>query len=254
VATIPSTRQRNIVEPVTIATVVVPPAHEIVVNHLRRIIHLGEIPPGAKLPPERQLAAQLGVSRTTLREALHILKIEGYVDIKIGQSGGVFVCATRFPTGRLARRWNKSRNELQPTYELRAVVEGFAAKTAAAHIKPTDLAKLKESIASMEADVTIGAFRQADLRFHMTIAAATGLQLLCETVEHLRAALFVPFQVFELSQMRASTIREHHQILEALVSHDPEAAEAFMVAHVTHSASAIKAIIEHAERVGQSRR
>jgi GntR family transcriptional repressor for pyruvate dehydrogenase complex len=254
VATIPSTSQPKSVEATAIAPVVVPPAHEIVVNHLRRIIHLGEIQPGAKLPPERQLAAQLGVSRTTLREALHLLQIEGYVEIKIGQSGGVFVCATRFPTGRLARRWNKSRHDLQPTYELRAVVEGFAAKTAAAQMKPAALATLKESIASMEADVTIGAFRKADLRFHMTIAEATGLQLLRETVEHLRAALFVPFQVFDLSEMRASTIREHHQIVDAMVAHDPEAAEAFMIAHVTHSASAIKAIIEHAESVGQPRR
>jgi DNA-binding FadR family transcriptional regulator len=249
VAAMLSNAQPENVDPAAIAPVVVPPAHEIVVNHLRRIIHLGEIQPGAKLPPERQLAARLGVSRTTLREALHLLQIEGYVEIKIGQSGGVFVCGTLFPTGRLARRWNKSRHDLQPTYELRAVVEGFAAKTAAAGIKPAALATLKDSIASMEAEVTIGAFRQADLRFHMTIAEATGLQLLYDTVEHLRAALFVPFQVFELAQMRASTIREHHQIMDALVGHDPEAAEAFMVAHVTHSASAIKAIIEHTESI-----
>lgn len=223
------------------------PAHEIVVNHLRRIIHLGEIQPGAKLPPERQLAARLGVSRTTLREALHILQIEGYVEIKIGQSGGVFVRETRVPTGRLARRWNKSRDGLQPTYELRAVVEGLAAKMAATKISARAISTLKESIAAMEADATIGAFRQADVRFHMTIAEATGLQVLRETVEHLRAALFVPFQFFELSQMRASTIREHLQITDALVAHDSAAAEAFMFAHITHSASSIRAIVERAD-------
>jgi GntR family transcriptional repressor for pyruvate dehydrogenase complex len=230
-----------------IKPVVVPPAHEVVVNHLRRIIHLGEVQAGARLPPERQLAAQLGVSRTTLREALHILQIEGYVDIRLGQHGGVFVRTTEFPTGRLSRQWVRSLSEFEQVYELRAVVEGFAAKAAAEKIQPAALATLEKTIESMKSDGSIGAFRQEDFRFHITIARAPGLDLLRETVEHLRAALFIPFQLFELEEMTTSTIREHQQILDALKAHDSKAAEAFMVAHITHSASAVRATVDNAD-------
>ena len=228
--------------------VAVPPAHQVVVDHLRRIIHLGEVQPGAKLPPERELSAQLGVSRTTLREALHILQVEGYVDIKLGQHGGVFVRTTTFPNEQLIQQWVTGPNDFRHIYELRASVEGFAAKTAARLIAPSALATLNETIASMESANSIGSFRQEDLRFHLSIAESTGLDLLLDTVERLRAALFIPFQLFDLAKMRSSTVREHRQILDALQARDPQTAGAFMIAHITRSAWAANSAIEDLRR------
>jgi GntR family transcriptional regulator, transcriptional repressor for pyruvate dehydrogenase complex len=215
-------------EPPLLQPVHVPSAHQVVVNHLRRIIHLGKLQPGTKLPPERQLSAQLGVSRTTLREAMHILQVEGYVDISIGQQGGVFVRTTTFPTGQQADHWAKESADFKGVYDLRAVVEGYAART----------------VVSMESTDSIGIFRQEDLRYHLTIAEASELELLPEIVGQLRAALFMPFQIFELADMQASSVREHRQILDALSVHDAQSAGAFMTAHVSHSATAMMAAME----------
>ena len=67
------------------------PAHELVLAQLRRSIHLGHFGAGDRLPPERELARQLGVSRTTVREAVRVLEGEGLVEIKRGSSGGISV-------------------------------------------------------------------------------------------------------------------------------------------------------------------
>jgi len=231
-------------EPPVLQPVHVPSAHQVVVNHLRRIIHLGKLQPGTKLPPERQLSAQLGVSRTTLREAMHILQIEGYVDISIGQQGGVFVRTTTFPTGQQAEHWAKESADFKGVYDLRAVVEGYAARTAAPVIGAEALATLEETVASMQSTDSIGIFRQEDLRYHLTIAEASGLEPLPDIVGQLRAALFMPFQIFELADMQASSVREHRQILNALSAHDAQSAGAFMTAHLSHSATAMMAAME----------
>src|SRR3954466_4513470 len=67
------------------------PAHELVLAQLRRSIHLGHFGAGDRLPPERELAKLLGVSRTTVREAVRVLEGEGLVEIKRGSSGGISV-------------------------------------------------------------------------------------------------------------------------------------------------------------------
>ena len=64
------------------------PAYELVVECIRRAIHIGTYIPGDKLPPERLLAEHLGVSRTTLREAVRVLASEGYVESRRGAHGG----------------------------------------------------------------------------------------------------------------------------------------------------------------------
>jgi GntR family transcriptional regulator, transcriptional repressor for pyruvate dehydrogenase complex len=231
-------------EPPLLQPVHVPSAHQVVVDHLRRIIHLGQLQPGTKLPPERRLSAQLGVSRTTLREAMHLLQMEGYVDISIGQQGGVSVRTTTFPSGQQAEHWAKEGVDFKCVYELRAVVEGYAARTAAPVIGAEALATLERTVASMDSTDSIGIFRQEDLRYHLTIAEATGLKLLPEIVGQLRAALFMPFQMIGLADMQASSVREHRQILDALAAHDAESAGAFMTAHVCHSATALMAALE----------
>ncbi len=243
-STMPAPSEPASPEPPFLQALHVPSAHQVVVNHLRRIIHLGELQPGTKLPPERQLSARLGVSRTTLREAMHILQVEGYVDISIGQQGGVFVRTTTFPSGQQAEHWAKESTDVKYVYDLRAVVEGYAARAAATTIGAESLAALEGTVASMESTDSIGIFRQADLRFHLTIAEATGLALLPDIVGQLRAALFMPFQVIELADMQDSSVREHRQILDALSAHDAESAGAFMTAHVAHSATAMMAALE----------
>ena len=74
------------IEPIDFAA-----AYEVVTERIRRAIHIGSYLPGDKLPPERMLAQQLGVSRTTVREAIRVLEGEGYVVSRRGASGGILV-------------------------------------------------------------------------------------------------------------------------------------------------------------------
>src|SRR4029079_3166877 len=74
---------------VTLGPVATIPAYELVLEQLRRSIQLGHFLPGDKLPPERDLARQLGVSRTTVREAVRVLEGEGAVEIRRGSAGGI---------------------------------------------------------------------------------------------------------------------------------------------------------------------
>jgi len=74
------------IEPIDFAA-----AYEVVTERIRRAIHIGSYLPGDKLPPERTLAQQLGVSRTTVREAIRVLEGEGYVMSRRGASGSIIV-------------------------------------------------------------------------------------------------------------------------------------------------------------------
>lgn len=218
----------------------VPAASELVARHLKRAIHLGVFPPGAKLPTERDLAEMLSVSRSTLREALHQAKGEGYLEIRRGQRGGVFVRSVPARTSDLAR-WFKSRGtDLQGVFEFRQVIEGLAARRAATRIKPRQLADLETFNEVLASTSSLGEFRKADLNFHMTIAAIADSELVRHAVEEARAALFLPFQTMELDEMRERSLPQHQRIIDALRAKDADAAETAMKDH----------LCEIAERIG----
>ncbi|WP_187369142.1 FadR/GntR family transcriptional regulator [Baekduia soli] len=215
------------------------PAYEVVVAYLRRGIHLGEFPPGCKLPSERDLAEQLGVSRATLREALRELKGAGYVDIRRGPGGGVFV-RQRTMSGAELRTWFAEQGtEMDAVFEFRAVVEPLAARRAAARADTVLIAELSALNERMATTTEVGAFRQADLRFHLRIAEAAGADLVRHAVEEARAALFLPFQPLDLDQMRERTVPEHERIVQGLKDADAAAAATAMEQHVRGTAHAL---------------
>src|SRR5690349_11695944 len=96
-------------------------------------IALGEFTPGQRLPAERDLAAQLGVSRTTVRDALARVVNSGLLEVRRGRSGGAFVCqpwttdSARAVRATLGPRWD----ELQSAFDMRLLVEALVARTAA---------------------------------------------------------------------------------------------------------------------------
>ena len=115
------------------------PAHELVLAQLRRSIHLGHFGAGDRLPPERELARQLGVSRTTVREAVRVLEGEGLVEIKRGSSGGISCGRSRPAPAELRRRLR----EFEEIIEFRLAVEPMAARLAAQRRTKTDLARAR---------------------------------------------------------------------------------------------------------------
>jgi GntR family transcriptional regulator, transcriptional repressor for pyruvate dehydrogenase complex len=219
------------------------PAYALVVEHIRRAIRLGEYKPGDKMPPERQHAAQLGVSRVTLREAIRVLQGEGYVETRRGSAGGVIVLGPQESVELRRQRLRARLDELLDIQEFRRVNERLAAECAAARATEEDLEALEASIESMAASETLGDFRQTDSAFHLGIAASTGSPLLMAAIEEARAAMFDSTDALDYDLMLAANVKVHRKILDAIRARDTARAGRAMQAHVNATTRELKELL-----------
>ena len=152
-------------------------AFEACVEQLARAIRLGVYPVGSTLPPERELAARLTVSRATLREAMAALRQAGLVETTRGRGGGTVVTRqARSPYARrVARITPAQRVDWLDALEFRRVVEpGAAYLAASATLRDDQVAQLQEAETTVSSAGRPADHRQADSRFHLTVAALTG--------------------------------------------------------------------------------
>jgi GntR family uxuAB operon transcriptional repressor len=202
-----------------------------IAEQIASLIEAGEFARGARLPAERELAALLGVSRTSVREAVISLEIAGLVEVRVGT--GIFVTP-----GQTAQTADADKGP--GPFELlnaRKLVEGEIAALAATNAKPADLAALQEAVARMTAHVDDFAIREeSDRQFHLAIAKATrngSLELVVEGLWNQRAELWGRMQRhFHTESLARQTIRDHASILAALAAHDPDAARTAMRRHI----------------------
>ncbi len=152
-----------------------------IADRIRALIHSGEFLPGTRLPPERELAQQLGVSRPSVREALIALEIEGSVEIRMG--AGVFVCSPVEKTEHKTPAMGESPIELM---QARSALEGTVIAMACAAATPHVLRPLAQAIEAMR--LAIFERREPwmhDREFHVGIAAITGNAVLVRLVGEL---------------------------------------------------------------------
>jgi DNA-binding FadR family transcriptional regulator len=206
-----------------------------IADQIAQLIASGEFRPGARLPPERELASSLGVSRASVREAIISLEMGGLVEVRVGT--GIFVTApvAQDTTGRDG---GPGPFEL---LQARRLVEGEIAALAASKASREDLGSLRECVAHMEAHVDDFAVREAsDREFHLRIAKATGngsLELVVEGLWNQRAELWGRMQRhFHTVDLAHKTIRDHAAILEAIAARDPEGARSAMHRHLSRVA------------------
>ena len=123
------------------------PAHELVVDQLQRAILLGRFLPGDKLPSERAMAEQFGVSRTSVREAIHVLVEYGLLKIKRGATGGAIIQDLIDDSNRIRMRpfAQAHRKNYAEMLEFRLIVECAAARMAAERRSKADLRALKSA-------------------------------------------------------------------------------------------------------------
>jgi DNA-binding FadR family transcriptional regulator len=221
----------------------VPPAYAVVVEHLRRAIHLGSYAPGEKLPPERTLAPQLGVSRVTLREAIRVLEAEGYVTTRRGASGGVTVKAQTMTSAELRERARGRREEIDALLEFRRINERLAAERAATRIDANGIVALEGTIRALQESTDLGGFRQADSAFHLRIAAAADFDLLRSSLEEARARMFWPIDALDYELIVKSTVKGHGKILDALRAKNAAAAGRAMSAHISKTIEEINEML-----------
>jgi GntR family transcriptional repressor for pyruvate dehydrogenase complex len=205
-----------------------------IAEQIRALIEGGEYSVGSRLPPERDLARQMRVSRPSVREALIALEVEGLVEVRIGS--GIYV---RRSTGSPAPAAG-SESGVGPFELIRArrVIEGECAALAAQHARRAQIAALEEALDRMEADAAGEAPPlEADRLFHLRVAEATGNAALVAVVRSLweerAGALFSQLEHhFDTPRLWAAALREHRAILEAVASGEPDAARAAMHRHM----------------------
>ena len=207
-----------------------------IAQQLRLLISSGEFKPGSRLPAERELASQLGVSRPSVREALIALEVEGWVEVRTGS--GVYVLART-----AAQRQRLGATEWGPLEVIRArrLVEGEIAALAAQAMQPEHLHHLQQAIEAMEQDAQAGrAPLEGDRAFHLTLAAACSNAVLSDTVTQFWDARKGPLferlgDYFETPDSWRCAIEEHRRILSALQAGDAEAARQAMQHHMDQS-------------------
>jgi len=212
-----------------------PPAlrpYQVVANRIHELVRREAIAPGERLPSERELASALAVSRTTLRQALTSLEMDGVVEVR--SCSGIYLSAATRP--------------LPPPppgpYELlsaRRLIEPELAAMAARVASDSAVNAMLSAAAEMETARTKGpedkaACEQADRHFHLTLARATGNNALASVLEHLwsqRGGLWHTLeQLLATEPSRAETLLDYRRIVQAIAARDPDGARSAMRAHL----------------------
>lgn len=199
-------------------------------------INAGVYRTGQKLPPERDLAQQLDVSRTTVREALLALEIMHFIEIRVG--AGVFVLSEHL---RDRSRGDLIVSEAVGPYEVLEVrrnIEGLSASLAASRATPEQLDEIAAVVDRMAASVhEVQVFDHADEEYHALIARASGNGIIENYVAHLwrmrQSSLWDRwYDQTRHPANRRRSVEDHRQILRALQRRRPEAAQSAMHAHI----------------------
>ncbi|MCW2715702.1 MAG: GntR family transcriptional regulator, partial [Frankiales bacterium] len=233
-------------EPVKLTPVHVPKASDVLAGDLRERILQSQFPEGSALPPERELVMQTGMSRTTVREALRILEVQGLIRIKTGRAGGAFVqrpgeASMANSVGLLIRG---GRIRLSALLETREGVEPACARLAAKYRTDADLERLdaaNDAISVQSGSLT--EFLQANVDWHVGVALATHNELLTGFMRALSGAIYASTdnQGFIDEEVRRTTLRAHRSITKAIREQDPDGAVRRMERHVHSYAQAVAA-------------
>ncbi len=221
-------------------------AFENCVERLATAIRLGIYPPGRVLPPERDLAETMGVSRATLREAIAALRSAGMVITTRGRGGGTVVDYEPVVPGSpgvdsLNGRWV----ELMDSLCFRRVVEPGASQLAASQaLGAAERRQLADAADAVTAAAGTAAHRQADSRFHLAIASVTGSPRLIDAVTGVQADLhdmLLAIPVLPINIEHSNT--QHAAILDAILAGDPGRARRVMEDHCDDTAALLRGLL-----------
>jgi len=210
-----------------------------IANQIAALIHEGQFKPGERLPPERDLAKDFGVSRNVVREAMVALELAGLIEVRIG--AGTFVQSSGSGSFRFAPMGN---SDIGPgPFELlaaRRIVEGEVAYLAATVATDDEIAGIRESLERMEREPSpYRIYRNWDRIFHIRIAAATHNTVFVNLVDTMWKAMLDPMfetlsQYARLPEQQRMTLQDHLTIMSCLETRDAEGARDAIREHLSH--------------------
>ena len=222
-------------------------AFEACVEQLATAIRLGVYPRGTTLPAERELAERLEVSRATLREAMAALRQAGLVETTRGRGGGTVVTVRPgTPSARAAARISaRRRRDWLDALEYRRIVEpGAAALAARRELSEERRHQLEQAHADVREASKPAAHRQADSRFHLTVAALTESPRAVEAVTSVQAVLHeMLLAIPVLDANIAHSDRQHARVVRAILAGNPQRARRAMEEHCDDTAALLRGLV-----------
>ncbi len=212
--------------------------YEHVVDQIQKQIFNGELSKGDKLPPERELTTQLGVSRTSVREALRALEVTGLIESRQGE--GNFISGTLENTllEPLTAMFMLNKGKPRDILELRTILEVKAAELAALRISDLQSIELEHLLNELS-DATLEARKsELDTQLHYYIGEITGNVLISNILNIISTMMEMFVQtsrrkILENPNNQELLFKHHEDIVKAIISKDPEKAKAAMLAHMT---------------------
>jgi GntR family transcriptional repressor for pyruvate dehydrogenase complex len=208
-----------------------------VVAEVEQLMASGQLAPGQKLPPERQLADTLGVSRTVVREATHILTARGLLESRHGY-GTVVRQVNRDalvePLGWLMQANSATLDDL---HDVRSILEIEIVRLAAAQASEADIIKLSEIVTQMEqCQDDVVRFVALDGDFHQALSETTHNPLLALLLDSVRDLMHeIRLQVNRHPAVYKTVVPDHKAIMVAIAARDPEEAARAMQCHLDHA-------------------
>jgi DNA-binding FadR family transcriptional regulator len=202
--------------PITLLT-----AGQRIAERIVTAVALGEFVPGQRLPNERDLAAMLGVSRTTVREALQRLQASGYVVTKRGRGGGTFVRTDHGPDAddMIARTLAPAWADLTELLDFRRLVEQSIARAAAERRDDRDIALIRRAVHDYAHATDRESSRLADHALHQSIARATHNGRLVDLSAQIRREVSLGFDAEPYSPaVRRRALHQHPALAEAVIA------------------------------------
>nr|WP_221474105.1 FCD domain-containing protein [Planomonospora venezuelensis] len=224
-------------------------AFEETVERLLQAIKLGVV--AEKLPPERELAVRLGISRVTLREAIRALQEAGYLEVRRGRYGGAFVTYAPPPprSGDLRRAVaDMGTGELADALTFRLAVECGAAQVLAAAAQAGELTgERRETLRRRLAEANSAGpddYRRLDTAFHLSIAELTGSSLLAATCADARLRVTDLLNAIPVLQRNIEHAAvQHEAIVTAILAGDPDAARHAVAEHLEGTAALLRGFL-----------
>ncbi|MFD6798391.1 FadR/GntR family transcriptional regulator [Streptomyces cyaneofuscatus] len=209
-----------------------------------QLLRLGLVPPGDRLPAERELAQHLGVSRVTLREVLKVLQDQGMVESRRGRYGGTFVlprAAAADGSDELRRR--VAAVDVEDTLRFREVLETGAAGLCADGLAVEGEGRLRAALEATQG-ARLEDYRRQDTLLHLTLAELSGSTSLAAGYASVRATLnelldCIPLLVRNLEHSQ----QQHAAVVEAVLDRDAEAAREMMREHCAGTAALLRGFL-----------
>jgi GntR family transcriptional repressor for pyruvate dehydrogenase complex len=208
---------------------------DLIIGQIKNLLSSGVLKAGDRLPPERELAEQLGVGRGHVREALRKLEFYGILQT-FPQSGTVVASLGAGALDRLiCNLLDLDRDDIKALTETRGILEIHSAQLAAERASKSEIADIKSALEAFRAEVEAGQPAvEEDLLFHLAIARSAHNPVLSSLIGLMTPDIIRLHKAARVCEAgrASSALQEHVKIFAAIAAHDPKAANAAMSEHV----------------------